>query len=82
MPVDTDLILRQMVLKNQVVVGTVNAPRAAFENAIADLEAFDAQFPSAIPNVISRRYAIDEHADLLLGRALGLKNVISMEKAV
>ncbi len=82
MPVDTDLLMRQMVLKNQVLVGTVNAPRSAFENAIADLEAFDAKFPAAIRNVITRRYAIDEHADLLLGRAPGIKNVISMEKAV
>ena len=81
-PVDTDFIMRQMVLKNQVVLGTVNAPRAAFENAIADLEAFDTQFPQAIRNVITRRYSIDEHSDLLLGKAPGIKNVISMEKAV
>ena len=81
-PVDTDLIMRQMVLKNQVVVGTVNAPRAAFESAIADLEAFDAKFPEAIRKVITRRYAIEEHADLLLGKAPGIKNVISMERAI
>lgn len=80
--VDTDFIMRQMVLKNQVVVGTVNAPRAAFESAIADLELFDARFPQSIRNVITRRYGIDEHADLLLGKAPGIKNVISMEKAV
>ena len=81
-PVDTDFIMRQMVLKNQVVVGTVNAPRAAFENAIADLEAFDSKFPAAIRNVISRRYEVGEHADLLLGKTPGIKNVISMEKAL
>jgi threonine dehydrogenase-like Zn-dependent dehydrogenase len=81
-PVNTDFIMRQMVLRNQVVVGTVNAPRAAFENAICDLEAFDARFPQAIRNVITRRYAIDEYSDLLLGKAAGIKNVLSMEKAV
>jgi threonine dehydrogenase-like Zn-dependent dehydrogenase len=81
-PVNTDFIMRQMVLRNQVVVGTVNAPRAAFENAISDLEAFDAKFPQAIRNVITRRYAIDEYSDLLLGKAAGIKNVLSMEKAV
>ena len=81
-PVDTDFIMRQMVLKNQVVVGTVNAPRVAFENAIADLESFDAKFPEAIRKVITRRYDITEHADLLLGRAPGIKNVISMEHAI
>ena len=81
-PVDTDFIMRQMVLKNQVVVGTVNAPRVAFENAIADLETFDAKFPTAIRNVITRRYEIGEHADLLLGKAAGIKNVISMERSI
>jgi threonine dehydrogenase-like Zn-dependent dehydrogenase len=80
--VDTDFMQRQMVLRNQVVVGTVNAPRAAFENAIADLEIFDSKFPQAIRKVISRRYSIDEHQDLLLGKAAGIKNVLSMEKAV
>jgi threonine dehydrogenase-like Zn-dependent dehydrogenase len=81
-PVDTDLIMRNMVLKNQVVVGTVNAPRAAFEKSIADLELFDQKFPKAIRDVITRRYSIEEHSDLLLGKAPGIKNVISMERAV
>src|SRR5207249_4295066 len=35
-PVDADLIMRNLVLKNQVVVGTVNADREAFEGAIRD----------------------------------------------
>lgn len=82
MPIDTDMLMRDMVLKNQVVLGTVNANRKAFENAIADLEAFETQFPKALESVISRRYKIDEHADLLLGKAGGIKNVISLEGAV
>ena len=82
MPVDTDMIMRQMVLKNQVLVGTVNAPRVAFENAIADLQQFDAQFPNAIRSVITHRYDITEHADLLLGKAPGIKSVISMANAI
>src|SRR5436190_479872 len=36
-PVDADLLMRQMVLKNQIAVGTVNADKAAFENAISNL---------------------------------------------
>ena len=34
-PVDADLIMRQMVLKNQVLVGTVNADRAALSMRFA-----------------------------------------------
>ena len=40
------------------------------------------KFPESIRNVITRRYEIGEHADLLLGKTQGIKNVISMEKAV
>ena len=36
-PTDTDAIMRDMVLKNQCVLGTVNAGKDAFEHAIADL---------------------------------------------
>lgn len=82
LPLDTDSLIRDMVLKNQVLLGTVNANRQAFLNAISDLEAFQREFPSAVSNVISRRYTIDQHADLLLGRAGGIKNVISLQGAV
>src|SRR5438128_646174 len=34
--VDTDIIMRNLVLKNQVVCGTVNAGQAAFEAALRD----------------------------------------------
>jgi threonine dehydrogenase-like Zn-dependent dehydrogenase len=38
--VDTDLMMRNLVLKNQVVLGTVNAGRESFENSIQDLGNF------------------------------------------
>jgi len=31
--------------------------------------------------LISKRWQLEEHADLLLGRAGGIKNVISLERA-
>ena len=57
----------------------MNANRPAFENAIADLAQFRRQFPEAIGSLISKRWQIAEHSDLLLGRAGGIKNVISLE---
>jgi threonine dehydrogenase-like Zn-dependent dehydrogenase len=77
-PTDVNAIMRGLVLKNQLVFGTVNANRPAFENAIADLGAFRRQFPEAIASLISKRWTIAGHADLLLGRAGGIKNVISL----
>ena len=78
-PTDIDGLMRSLVLKNQLVLGTVNANRPAFENAIADLAQFRRQFPEAIGSLISKRWQIAEHSDLLLGRAGGIKNVISLE---
>ena len=78
-PTDIDGLMRALVLKNQLVLGTVNAHRPAFESAIADLGRFRRQFPEAINGLISKRWQMAEHEGLLLGRAGGIKNVISME---
>jgi threonine dehydrogenase-like Zn-dependent dehydrogenase len=77
-PIDADLLMRQMVLKNQILVGTVNADRAAFESAIRNLAIFQKRWPQAIASVITGRYKLDDYEDLLLGKARGIKNVISM----
>src|SRR4029079_17004727 len=43
--VDTDRLMRDLVLKNQIVYGTVNAGRDAFEAAIRDLTEFQRRWP-------------------------------------
>jgi glucose 1-dehydrogenase len=75
--VDTDLIMRNMVLKNQVVFGTVNAGRDAYESAIRDLGIFMGRWPQAVRSLITGRFPIEEHRDLLLGKRGGIKNVIT-----
>lgn len=77
-PVDADLIMRQMVLKNQVLVGTVNADRTAFEHAIRDLGIFKQRWPQALASVITGRHKIEDYQELLLGKARGIKNVIQI----
>src|SRR5262249_25116751 len=79
--VDTDLMMRNLVLKNQVVLGTVNAGRDAFEGAIRDLGTFVEHWPAAVRSLITGRYAIEQHRDLLLGKAGGIKNVVSMRSS-
>jgi len=76
--VDTDLIMRDLVLKNQVVFGTVNAGRDSFENSIRDLGAFKKRWPQAVRALISGRFPMDAYKDLLLGRSGGIKNVIQL----
>jgi threonine dehydrogenase-like Zn-dependent dehydrogenase len=76
--IDTDLIMRNLVLKNQVVFGTVNAGKAAFEAAIRDLGVFMQRWPAAVRALITGRYPIEAYRDLLLGRTGGIKNVIAL----
>jgi threonine dehydrogenase-like Zn-dependent dehydrogenase len=75
--VDTDRIIRDLVLKNQVVLGTVNAGRETFEAAVADLAAFSARWPQAVRALISGRFPVSAHRDLLLGAPAGIKNVLA-----
>ena len=76
--IDTDLMMRNLVLKNQVVFGTVNAGRDAFEASIRDVGIFAARWPQAVQSLITGRFSIDEHRELLMGRANGIKNVIRL----
>ncbi|MBL8694517.1 MAG: glucose 1-dehydrogenase [Planctomycetes bacterium] len=76
--IDTDRLMRNMVLKNQVVLGTVNAAFQTFEDAIADLTAFRRRWPQAVQGLITGRFPMEAHRDLLLGRTGGIKNVLSI----
>lgn len=76
--VDTDLMMRNLVLKNQVVFGTVNAGRDAFEASINDLGAFVDSWPDAVRGIITGRFPMEAHRDLLLGKSGGIKNVIKL----
>src|SRR5256712_6052440 len=51
--VDTDVIMRNLVLKNQVMFGTVNAGHEAFEAAIRDLTLFQQRWPAAVRSLIT-----------------------------
>ena len=75
--VDTDVIMRNLVLKNQVMFGTVNAGHEAFEAAIRDLTLFQHRWPAAVRSLITGRYPVEAYRDLLLGPARGIKNVLT-----
>ena len=76
--IDTDLVMRNLVLKNQVVFGTVNAGRDIFETAIHDLQTFNDTWPEAVRSLITGRFGMNDHRELLLGKATGIKNVIQL----
>ena len=74
--IDGEFIMRNMVLKNQVLLGSVNAGRDAFENAIHDLGIFMERWPDAVRAVLTGRYELSKAKELLIGKATGIKNVL------
>jgi threonine dehydrogenase-like Zn-dependent dehydrogenase len=78
-PVEMDLssVMRDVVLKNQVLVGVVNASSYAFETAIRQLEQFMVLFPDAVRSLITERRPLRE-APEVLRQSAGIKQVISL----
>jgi threonine dehydrogenase-like Zn-dependent dehydrogenase len=72
-----DALMRDMVLKNQLVFGTVNAGSDAFAAAVADLAHFKARWPGQVAQVITGRFAPEDAPRLLTGNDHGIKNVVS-----
>ncbi len=79
-PVDTDRIMRDMVLNNQAIVGSVNAPPHCFEAAINHLGVFVSRWPDAVRGLITRRFPIEQALEPLSSGAGGVKNVIAISK--
>jgi threonine dehydrogenase-like Zn-dependent dehydrogenase len=69
--------LRDLVLKNQVVFGTVNAGRRDFLSAIQQLEQFMTLFPDSVRTLITRRSPLREASNMLT-HADGIKNVVQL----
>jgi threonine dehydrogenase-like Zn-dependent dehydrogenase len=77
-PVDTDEIMRNMVLNNQLVLGSVNAPPQAFQSAIQHLGVFAQRWPGALRSVITARFPLERALDALQSQPGGVKNVVAV----
>jgi len=76
---DPARLMRDMVLKNQVLLGTVNAGADAFAAALADLAEFRRRWPAVVRTLIAGRYPPEQAPDLILGRPAGIKTVIAFD---
>ncbi|HWK50372.1 MAG TPA: glucose 1-dehydrogenase [Steroidobacter sp.] len=79
--VDVGRLLRDLVLKNQVMFGTVNAARQDFVHAIDQLERFMALFPHSVRKLITERVPLTKAAETLL-HAGGIKTVVQMDQSL
>ena len=75
--IDSDTIMRNMVLKNQAALGSVNAGKSAFEDAIRDLTAFQQKWPDAVKGLITGHFPIEHFEDPIQSHS-GIKNVIDI----
>jgi threonine dehydrogenase-like Zn-dependent dehydrogenase len=78
MKVDTSLFMRNHVLKNQVIFGTVNASPDSFKSAITDMAKVHGRWPAALRRIITHRLSIDDAEQPLAGKVAGIKNVIGV----
>jgi hypothetical protein len=74
--IDAQKIMRNLVLENQLLYGTVNAGPRAFAHAIADLAKFEAQWPKQVRALITGRFPPENIGDVLAGKD-AIKSVIT-----
>jgi threonine dehydrogenase-like Zn-dependent dehydrogenase len=72
--------LRNLVLRNEVVFGTVNAGRRDYLSAIQHLEQFMVLFPESVSKLITHRVPLDEVPQTLMHKS-GIKSVVEMSRA-
>src|SRR3984885_7640969 len=77
-PVDTDAIMRNVVLNNQLVLGSVNAPPQAFQAAIQHLGIFAQRWPAALRSVITGRFPLEQALDALKSQPGTVKNIVAV----
>jgi threonine dehydrogenase-like Zn-dependent dehydrogenase len=77
---DGGALMKQLVLNNQVALGTVNAGPDAFTAAVEDLARFESRWPGALARVLTHRHAPAEAPSVLRdGPEGGIKHTIRFD---
>jgi threonine dehydrogenase-like Zn-dependent dehydrogenase len=59
--IDADRMLRQIVLQNQVIVGSVNSNRSHFELALKDMREINRRFGDILAEVCTHSFKLEEY---------------------
>lgn len=73
-------VLKQLVMWNQVLFGTVNAADTDFTAALEDLERFRARWPGGLERLITARHPPEAFAEVAMGKLGGIKHVITFKE--
>jgi threonine dehydrogenase-like Zn-dependent dehydrogenase len=76
---DVSGLMRQLVLGNQLVLGTVNAGRGAYESAVESLAAFHRRWPSELAALITERRPLEQAPELLQNGSHGINEVVVLD---
>ena len=76
---DAHRIMRRLVLQNQVVFGTVNAGRPAYEAAARSLMRFQERWPEPLRRLITAHHDPEGAVELLRRGWDGIKHVVTMD---
>jgi threonine dehydrogenase-like Zn-dependent dehydrogenase len=79
-PLEIDTVMRDLVLKNQLVFGTVNASRRAYATALGELEQAMFLFPESVRSLITHRHGIEEVPAMITAGG-GIKRVVHLADA-
>jgi threonine dehydrogenase-like Zn-dependent dehydrogenase len=74
--IDGGWTMRNLVLQNQIILGTVNAGRDSFTGAIAQLGQMNQRWPRSLRGLITGRHPLESYAELLLGKPQGIKSIL------
>lgn len=74
-----DAIMKNVVLQNQVILGTVNANRHDFERAVIDLAECVRRWPDTTRSIISGRYPMSSFCEQTAASG-GIKRVITVSQ--
>lgn len=77
-PLDADRIIRNVVLENQLIFGSVNAGREDHGRAMRTLQRIQAKWPKILPSTITAHHPIETLPDLLRAKPTGIKHVIHL----
>ncbi len=78
---DADAVMRDLVLENQLLFGTVNAGPDAFQAAVDDLARFHARWPRELRALVTGRHPPEEAPDLLVRPPPGIKTAVAFAEA-
>jgi hypothetical protein len=79
--VDGNRLNLSMVMGNRLVVGSVNAGRAHFDQAVRYLDQIESRWPGLLARMITRAVPIEAFQQALAPDPNGIKSVVEMGDA-